>query len=70
MDTCKKMNKKGQQNIVDWGVAAVILLILLYVFYKIGQAFCETDPTFCRIFSLLIAAFIFGIIWYLKFGNR
>lgn len=64
------MNKKGQNQIIEWGFSAVILLILIYVFFKIGQAFCQTDPTFCGIFGSLIAAFIFGIIWFLRYGNR
>ena len=64
------MNRKGQQHVIEWMTTAVVLLIMLYIFFKIGQAFCQTDPTFCGIFGSLIAAFIFGAIWFLRFGNR
>ena len=63
-------NKKGQQNVIEWGVGAIILLILIFVFYQIGKAFCETDPAFCGIVGSLIAAFIFGIIMFLRSGSR
>lgn len=64
------MNKRAQSQIVEWGVTAVVLLILLYVFYKIGQTFCTIDSGFCGYFGTLIAAFIIGIVFFLKFGNR
>ena len=64
------MNKRGQQEVIQWAMAAVVLLVLIFVFYQVGKAFCQTDPTFCGIFGSLIAAFIFGAIWFLRYGNR
>lgn len=62
-------NKKGQQEMINWGVGIVILLILIFVFYQIGKSFCETDPTFCGIWGSLIAAAIIGAIFFLRGGR-
>lgn len=64
------INKKGQQPIIEWGLTAVILLILLYVFFQVGKTFCQVDSSFCGYFSTVIGAFLIGIVWFLKFGNR
>lgn len=64
------MNKKRQQNIIEWAIGALVLLIYLYVFFQIGKTFCQIDNEFCGYVGLLVAAFIAGIIWYLRYGNR
>lgn len=64
------MNKKGQNQITEWAMGAIVLLVMVYLFYQIGKAFCQTDSSFCGIFGSLIAAVIVGAIWYLRYGNR
>jgi hypothetical protein len=64
------MNKRGQQNVIEWAVTAVFLLVYLYVFFQIGKAFCSADNSFCGYFASVLAAFVAGIVLFLRYGNR
>jgi uncharacterized membrane protein YidH (DUF202 family) len=65
------MNRIGRAGeVIEWGRTAIVLLILLFVFYQIGKAFVQADSSFGTYFITLIVAFVAGIAWYLKYGSR
>ena len=66
------MNKKGQapNPIIEWGVNAIILVIMFFVLLQIAKAFCETDSDFCKYGFWFIGAFAVGIYFYLRYGLR
>lgn len=65
------LNKKAQANpIIEWGLNAVVLFIMFFVFFQMAKAFCETDTSFCKYGFSLVGAFAVGIYFYLRYGLR
>ncbi|RLE68731.1 MAG: hypothetical protein DRJ45_07570 [Thermoprotei archaeon] len=62
------MKNGRKMRIEEWVAGAFIVIVGVYVSFKIIEEFCKLDPQFCTIGGSLLTAFIIGAILYLKYG--